>query len=955
MLGISKELESGAFELLDEKTLRCADGLENKMKDGWGMISDLRDIANLHFSNILNGTDKKTDAMLTDEKTQNSFLESMSGELAHLIYRNDVSGAFIILEGEKPEKPGIYFLDEDPGARRGDFSDIIMKTAPAALADKLGLYHDTPLDGGFLLEKGADSSDFYYKPYGAATENPDMDVAELGYWSWHDGNGGGLPLADGAFIYSQPLSHMGLVYGVCGVAIDGGALRDFLKTGGMSGLSEAGCGVLHEKDGENMLVAAQGEAFGRVDGPVRGLTLEPDKSEGAYIVEGLAAQGKIYGVLSVLSLYAPESPFADDSWAVLGFRSEEALLGYAERSGYIVLLILLAALTIGVAGIVIVAKMITIPVGVLASQLKLKDPNSKIELDKLGILEIDELSDAIETLSAKVADVNRKLADILEMAETSIAVFEYHDRNNNQVIYTRQFAQMFDLPETENNAMELRRFLSHVRRNAPEKESVSPQNGEIVYRIYFDGKNHWIRFLPIKSPAHLTGVITDVTKEIEDRKRLEHERDYDILTDVYNRRAFYKFLKTRFASPKEMKTAAVIMLDLDNLKSVNDAFGHDYGDKYIRLTADALRAFGSERSIVARLAGDEFIIFLFGYDSQDEIREICERIKETMKRGTLNLPDGTNTGIQISAGIAWYPHDSADSEELIRYADFAMYMVKKTNKGQFKEFDYGFYNKHSYLRYSKNEMDMIIDNELISYQFQPIINAANGEIYAYEALMRPGGETIQNPAALVSLARAHSRLPQIERITFFKALEEFSTLKAATETNCKLFINSIASQFLNEEEVDEFIKLHGDFMGRLVLEITEEERNDEVAMSQKLAFMRRYGQKLALDDFGVGYSNESTMLDYSPDFIKIDMSIIRNIHEDENRKSITSKLIAYGKNAGIRMLAEGVEVKEEMEYLISAGIDLLQGFYICRPMSVPPIDLPDIKAEIAAMKRRRHG
>jgi EAL domain-containing protein (putative c-di-GMP-specific phosphodiesterase class I) len=119
--------------------------------------------------------------------------------------------------------------------------------------------------------------------------------------------------------------------------------------------------------------------------------------------------------------------------------------------------------------------------------------------------------------------------------------------------------------------------------------------------------------------------------------------------------------------------------------------------------------------------------------------------------------------------------------------------------------------------------------------------------------------------------------------------------------------------------------------------------------------MRKLGIELALDDFGTGYSSESTMLKYPPKYLKIDMALIKNIHTDEDRQSLTKNMIAHGKRAGIRVLAEGVELKEEMEYLIEAGIDLMQGFYLCQPMAVPPIELPEIKSEIEAVRARISG
>jgi diguanylate cyclase (GGDEF)-like protein len=402
-----------------------------------------------------------------------------------------------------------------------------------------------------------------------------------------------------------------------------------------------------------------------------------------------------------------------------------------------------------------------------------------------------------------------------------------------------------------------------------------------------------------------------------------------------------------------MGIAAVIMLDLDNLKTLNDTYGHDYGDRYIRLTADVLKKFASERTVVARLAGDEFIVFLHGFDGKNSIRSICAQIKSDMNRAFLELPGGSGTAIQISAGIAWYPDDSESAGELMRFADFAMYMVKKTNKGQFREFDFGVYNKHAYLLYNKGEFDDIIENEKLHYTFQPIVDAATGDIFAYEALLRPEGENIQNPSELISLAKAHSRLEQIECITFRRAMEAFTALPAATATDFRIFINTIANQKMPEDIEQLFEDRFRAYLPRVVCEITESEFSNDSVMQHKLLHMREFGMELALDDFGAGYNSESAMLKYPPQYLKIDMTLIKNIHTDADRQSLTRNLIAHGKRFGIRVLAEGVELREEMEYLIGAGIDLLQGYYLCQPMVSPPMELPEIKSEIAAIRGRR--
>jgi EAL domain-containing protein (putative c-di-GMP-specific phosphodiesterase class I) len=205
------------------------------------------------------------------------------------------------------------------------------------------------------------------------------------------------------------------------------------------------------------------------------------------------------------------------------------------------------------------------------------------------------------------------------------------------------------------------------------------------------------------------------------------------------------------------------------------------------------------------------------------------------------------------------------------------------------------------------------------------------------------------------LAKAHSRLEQIECITFRKAMDTFAALDAAKETDCKIFINTLANQKMPDEAELIFENEFKAFLPRIVCEMTEDELSNDAIMKHKLEHMRSLGMELALDDFGTGYNSEGAMLKYPPQYVKIDMALIKNIHADEDRQSLTKNLIAHGKRSGIRVLAEGVELKEEMEYLIEAGIDFMQGYYLCQPMAVPPIELPEIKSEIEAVRARLAG
>ena len=189
------------------------------------------------------------------------------------------------------------------------------------------------------------------------------------------------------------------------------------------------------------------------------------------------------------------------------------------------------------------------------------------------------------------------------------------------------------------------------------------------------------------------GLVEDVTAVTRERLRIEHERDYDTLTGLYSRRAFQSECEQLFKKPFQLKHAALLMIDLDNLKHTNDTFGHDWGDKYIRKAGQCLAWNTPSESICSRISGDEFNVLLYGYDSQEEIKEKIGELEKAMNQSTMMLPSGRELHLSISGGIAWYPENSKDFMTIKKYADFAMYQAKHSSKGTLREFDPKIYQK----------------------------------------------------------------------------------------------------------------------------------------------------------------------------------------------------------------------------------------------------------------------
>lgn len=454
--------------------------------------------------------------------------------------------------------------------------------------------------------------------------------------------------------------------------------------------------------------------------------------------------------------------------------------------------------------------------------------------------------------------------------------------------------------------------------------------------------------------ASEVGLAEDMTTTVLEQQRIEHERDYDTLTGLYRRRAFDRACDALFQQPEKLGCAALLMMDLDNLKQINDTYGHDWGDQYIRQTGQCFAANTPANTICSRLSGDEFLIFFYGYQDQAQLRTQLELLSAALQRSVSILPNGKQLHISISGGIAWYPTDGHDLLTLKKYADFAMYQVKHSHKGRMCDFDIGSYHQEAYAAQTQQDFERLLQEELVSYHFQPICSARSGRVAAYEALMRVDLPTLHSPAQVMQLAHETGRLYEIERITVFHSSEIFQRMQAQglLQSDALLFINSIANVSLTVEDVEEYAQRYPELLKRLVVEITEQEDLDRACLERKRN-IPGFSGSFALDDYGSGYSNELNLLELSPRYIKIDISIVRGIDTDRDKQQIVSNIVAYAHARSMQLIAEGIETEAQLRTVIGLGVDLLQGYYLSRPAAVPAPIAPAAQAVIDQLEHQR--
>ena len=959
--GAIDKLSENSYDIFNQKIITRKNYLEYEMISRWSNLTEIEQKVQAHFSSVLAENNAGFEDIETNSDLAVELLRSSSADVIELLRRNSVTGAFLILEGTpvtddsgNSVKNGLYFRDMDPSSTSEDNSDILIERAPTTLTKELSIPMDSQWHPVFQFTgENEERNLFYQNPIEAAEKYPDADTQDLGYWSkpfYLD------ELSVPVVTYSIPLvSKEGTAYGVLGVEVTLDYLSKMMPYTELSDETNASyvLAVRQPDSDEYVPVATTGPLYTYLySGAGTSLTAGAAVKDNCFaLVDNGNFTDTTYACVQSIKLYNNNAPFENDQWVLMGVIENQYLFGVADKVRTPFFIAIALATLIGAASIFLTIKLTTRPLQSLVTQAQELNPRQPVRFQRIHIQEFDELTSAIETMSNAVADSASKLSQIVEMASFPFGAFEYHV-GSHEVFFTTNFFKIFLMDqEGSQQYLPLEEFRERLAGIGKYIDPSLSSEGIKTFRLAGQqGKSVWVRMKLIENDQHILGIVEDVTQEILEKQKIEYERDYDLLTNLLNRRAFHAQMQQLFRPSGKLKVAALIMMDLDNLKYINDTFGHDYGDQYIRAAANALRIGTPDSAVLSRMSGDEFYIFLYGYDTEDQVREKIDQLQKSIQTSTLDLPNRPSFRIRASAGVAWYPKDSENYEQLIRYADFAMYSVKSMTKGQFAEFNITNYEKSAYLLHNSEELNRLIDEELLDYNFQPIIDAHTGRLFGYEALMRPRLTSLETPLEVLSLAKSQSQLYQIERLTWFLSLKSFARF-SNLPPDCRLFINSISNQGLSETDESVLESCYGPYLNRLVVELTEEEERVESHTIRKLAFLKRCSGQVALDDFGAGYNSEVSLLAVKPDFIKVDMSIVRNCHQDKNRQEMISNMISFARKNQSLVIAEGIQCREEMETVIRLGVDYLQGFYLGVPSLIPQPVSQEAAREILDLNR----
>ena len=938
---VARSLYTNEINFIEKDVQNSELLLEREMVQHW--LNDIRTSTTVQkkIQSVLDEQAKKPEDIQSDWALNAAILDSIMPDVLDLLHRSYGNSIYVILNGpasgqsQQGHKAGVAVMDTDSSSFAADNSDLLLLKGAASISSD----YKIPLAGEWQMDydMSMDASDAYrfYNPFSIAKGIRMLgSTARYGYFGEISS---ALQEDTAGVCYSIPLVvGDGAVIGILGGTMTKGQIYALLKNELFHSDADTIQMIARRESGSYSLtpVLTYGSAYNQCFGKREELSFMD--TEWQDIKKIIDENGDSWYLTSMkLPIYGSDSPYVSTEWQTVVLRRQSVMESFYQKLLNGLLWGCVFTLLPGILFALLYGESFTRPIRRLIGQLRSAESGSRIRLQRTWISELDELSCAIETLSADVAESALRISRILDASGVPIGVFEYLP-DQKKVFCSRSLFELLGIQETDEDYTYLEpegfaKMMQVLGNGIRESEDVS------LYQI---SREHSIQYLRLKivkaENGCQTGVLLDATEEVEKQQRLERERDYDQLTDLYNRGAFRRSTEALLGSGK-LSCAALIMWDLDNLKYVNDTYGHEMGDRYIRLFADQLKRLSSLGAVVERHSGDEFMAFLCG-DSEEQIREEIRQFFCSVRGVSLKVDEDYELPLRASAGVTWYPRQARDFASLTRYADFAMYMAKHSTKGVLQEFDFSSYQKNSYLLSGREELNQLLERDDVPFAVQPILSR-NGSIFGYEALMRPNSKNLKNIQEVLTLAKRQAKLPQFERLTWVCAMKWFRDHEAELPAGSRLFVNSIANTSLAPECLEELIRLYPDLLKRVVLEVTEDEEINSSDMDFKTRAVERTGSMVALDDFGSGYSNEGSLLNLNVNIVKLDMELVQGIDENPDKQELAANLIHYCKERGILVLAEGVERIEELHTMLMLGADLFQGYYLGRPeLEIRPVN-----------------
>jgi diguanylate cyclase (GGDEF)-like protein len=447
-----------------------------------------------------------------------------------------------------------------------------------------------------------------------------------------------------------------------------------------------------------------------------------------------------------------------------------------------------------------------------------------------------------------------------------------------------------------------------------------------VSEFYLDGQRQFI------------GVMRDITERKATEATITHLAHYDALTDLPNRRLVQdRIQQTVVWARRSGAQFAVMFLDLDKFKTINDTLGHDVGDQLLQMVAHRLTECLRAEDTVGRQGGDEFIVLLASLSAAEDAALVAQKILATLSAPFVINGQDLRTGASI--GIAVYPQDGGDVETLLKNSDTAMYHAKEAGRSNCQFFTQAMNAAAAERLLLESSLRQAIERHELLLHYQPLVNIADGNIVATEALVRWNHPELGlvSPARFIPIAEDSGLIIPLGEWVLSQACHQLKQWREQGIALQRMVVNLSPRQFRQKHLVENFSRVlseTGVDPHWLGLEITETVimENPELSIGI-LDELKALGIELSLDDFGTGYSSLGYLKRFPIDKLKIDQSFVHDITTDADDAAMVAAIIVMAHQLNIRVVAEGVETEAQLAFLREQGCDEYQGYYFSRPLS----------------------
>lgn len=449
-------------------------------------------------------------------------------------------------------------------------------------------------------------------------------------------------------------------------------------------------------------------------------------------------------------------------------------------------------------------------------------------------------------------------------------------------------------------------------------------NGDIYYRYKTADEELYLKFKRVTDRGLASLLVIDVTDIYLQRVYMMQNDYFDTQSRLFSRDA--TLARAQQFIDDGCKTGCFAILSVDGIDKELASEGDDINSALVEIGV-YLKSLSTKRIVIGKDAQNSFLFFFAG--ANIDVNYELSRIIASARKILSDMAPGYNR-ISVACGCCMYPEHATNAQSLISKAEFAMHEARSSGARNSVMFSAERFASEIIEQSKAKAVHEILSSGNIAHMFQPIVNAHNGKIFAYEALMRPLGDSGLTPSDVIRTATKDNLLLEVERLTFMSVLKRIEENEHLLKDR-KVFINSIPNFLIPDEEFDEIRDRYAHLFKHTVIEITEDINFSDESFDKFRSRFLELDCQLALDDYGTGYSNEANLLKYRPSYLKMDKALIENIDTDRRKRSLVEGIVSFAKKHNIKIIAEGVETRTELESAISLNVDLIQGFYTARP------------------------